>query len=279
MSISVFDPTPCQLGEGPLWHPSLGCLFWFDILGKRLFQRTDKTRHWNFDEIVTAAGWIDDDRLLIASETRLFTFSLSTEAKETVCLLESDNPDTRSNDGRADPFGGFWIGTMGKSGQKDAGAFYRFYKGELRQLFAPISTTNAICFSPDGTFAYFADTPTHIIQRVALDSEGWPNGDPEPWLDLSEEALRPDGAVTDAAGNLWNAQWGAARIACYSPDAKLLETIAIPANLATCPAFGGADLTTLFCTSASVKDDGPAAGQTFAIETAHKGRPEPAVII
>ena len=112
----VFDATPCELGEGPLWHLERNQLFWFDIIGMRLHAREgDETRTWQFGEHVSAAGWIDRDRLLIASETALFSFDLGTGRHETVCPLEADEPRTRSNDGRADPWGGFWIGTMGKA--------------------------------------------------------------------------------------------------------------------------------------------------------------------
>ena len=95
----IFDDTVCELGEGPLWHPERNQLFWFDILGKCLHT---KGQHWQFEEHVSAAGWVSRDELLIASETALFRFNLETEEKEHVIDLEADNPVTRSNDGRAD---------------------------------------------------------------------------------------------------------------------------------------------------------------------------------
>lgn len=280
MMAQVFDSTPCTLGEGPLWHPGLGCLFWFDIIGKRLYQRQgDTTRHWQFDEHVSAAGWIDDDRLLIASETRLFTFTLSTGLQDTQCSLEADRPETRSNDGRADPFGGFWIGTMAKDAAKDQGAIYRFFKGELRRLVAPVSISNAISFHPDRRHACFTDTPTGIIMRVTLDDQGWPDADPEPWIDFTPMGLRPDGAVFDAAGNFWVAFWGAGAVASFGPDGKEIARHGFPAAQTTCPAFGGADMTTLFCTSAARDDATPGAGQTFASPTRTTGQTEHRVIL
>ena len=91
---------------------------------------------WQFDEHVSAAGWIDHDRLLIASETRLFSFNLATQAQQTVVALEAKDPRTRSNDGRADPWGGFWIGTMGKQAEAGLGGIYRYYQGTLRPLYS-----------------------------------------------------------------------------------------------------------------------------------------------
>ncbi|KKL61820.1 hypothetical protein LCGC14_2191490, partial [marine sediment metagenome] len=243
-------------------------------------------RHWQFDEPVSAAGWLDDTRLLIASASALLAFSLETGQSEKVCALEADTPVTRSNDGRADPFGGFWIGTMGRSAEAGAGAIYRYYKGELRKLFGQITISNAICFSPDGLYGYFTDTETAQIMRVALDqTDGWPKGDPQVWCDLRAEGHRPDGAVTDADGNLWSAQYGSARMACYDPQGRFLRAIALPARNTTCPAFGGAGLATLYCTSAAQNLDAdvlerePGHGQTFAVTEAGIGRPEPRVLL
>ncbi|MEL6642993.1 MAG: SMP-30/gluconolactonase/LRE family protein [Pseudomonadota bacterium] len=287
MTAVALDAKQCHLGEGPLWHPVRQQLFWFDIVQFRLHSHRDgKTHTWSFDEHVSAAGWIDEDRLLIASETRLFEFTLSTGASVDVCPLEADTPTTRSNDGRADPWGGFWIGTMGKGAEPGEGAIYRYYRGKIRRLFPEITISNAICFSPDRAFAYYADTPTGIVMRQALDPQnGWPAGDPQPWLDLRAEGLNPDGAVVDADGNFWNAQWGASRVACYGPDATFLRAVEFPAAHTSCPAFGGPDLTTLYCTtarqgqSAEALAANPDHGRTFAVPGVARGQAEHQVIL
>jgi sugar lactone lactonase YvrE len=273
----VFDNRRCELGEGPLWHPERGQLFWFDILGKRLLSRDETgARQWQFDEHVSAAGWIDRDSLLIASQTALFAFEIETGARTDIVPLEANNPVTRSNDGRADPFGGFWIGTMGKAAEPGAGAIYRFFEGKVERLFAGITISNAICFAPDGRTAYFADTVERRIQRQKLDDAGWPEGAPEVFVDLSRDGLNPDGAVVDAEGCLWNAQWGASRIARYAPDGVFLSAISIPARQTSCPAFGGAELKTLFATSAAEGIDAPADGDglTFSADTGITGQAE-----
>ena len=278
----VFDTTPCQLGEGPLWHPARGQFFWFDITnGRLLTQETGKTRIVQFDEMVSAAGWVDDTSLLIASETRFFHFDLETERREDVEGLEADNPVTRSNDGRADPWGGFWIGTMGKNAEAGAGSIYRYYDGRVTQLFENIRVSNAICFSPDRKYAYYTDTPTEQVMRQALEPDrGWPDGEPEVWLAPGTDGFHPDGAVVDAAGNFWNAQWGAARVDVFGPDASFLKSVSFNAAHTSCPAFGGADLSTLFCTSArqglsaDELENGMQHGMTFAQPEAGKGQAE-----
>jgi sugar lactone lactonase YvrE len=279
----IFDARACQLGEGPLWHPVREQLFWFDINGRRLLTRKgDNAQEWHFAEMVSAAGWTGNDSLFIASETGLFEFDLDIGTRTPVCALEAHNPATRSNDGRADPQGGFWIGTMGRNEEPGAGAIWRWYRGELRRLYPAISIPNAISFTPDGRTAHFADTVTGQVMRVGLDAEGWPKGQPQVYLDLKHEGLNPDGSVVDAEGRLWLAEWGAARVACYAPDGTRVMTVAFPAPHTSCPAFGG---TTLFCTTAlhhmtgTARARHPDAGCTFAATNVARGQSEHKVIL
>lgn len=286
MTVSIFDDRVCTLGEGAFWHPTRQQFFWFDILEHKLLTRTgDGPAEWTFEEAVSAAGWVDHDTLLIASETALWHFDLVSGNREGIVALEAKNAMTRSNDGRADPKGGFWIGTMGYKAEARAGAIYRYYRGALRNLFAGITIPNAICFAPDGDLAYFTDTPTRQVMRDTLDAEGWPSGEPEVFIDLKAEQLNPDGAIVDAEGNLWLAQWGSGRVAAYSSSGTFLRAIDLPAEQITCPAFGGADLRTLYVTSAAeglpedLMESAPHQGKTFAIEMAATGRAEPQVIL
>ena len=275
----VFDSRPCILGEGPLWHPERKDLFWFDIMARKLICRSHV---WEFPEYVSAAGWISHNELLIASQSRLFTFHLETSAQKEVCPLEADNPITRSNDGRADPNGGFWIGTMGLSAEFEAGAIYRYYQGKLCKLFSNITIPNSICFSPHSNTAYFTDTATRKIMAVDLDQDGWPNTSPRIVIDLTSTGENPDGSVVDAHGNIWNAQWGASRVACYSPNGVFLHCIKLPARHATCPAFAG-ETGRLFCTSATeglqAYDQTDADGQVFETQVATIGQLEHQIIL
>jgi sugar lactone lactonase YvrE len=280
----IFDNRRCELGEGPLWHPERNQLFWFDILGQTLLSREKgEERLWRFPEMVSAAGWVSRDVLLIAGERDLFLFDVETEETEPLVELEADNRLTRSNDGRADLQGGFWIGTMGKQAEPGAGSIYRFYRGELRRLYPGISISNSICFAVDGTFAQFSDTATGKVMRVALDSEGWPKGKPEVFLDLTAEGLNPDGSVIDASGLTWLAEWGASRVAAYAPDGTRVRTVGFDAPHTSCPAFGPDG--TLYCTTALQGMDAaaraahPHAGKTFAAPGIAQGQREHQVIL
>lgn len=282
MTVGVFDKRNCSLGEGPLWHPLREQLFWFDINNKKMLnQREGQALEWQFDDFVSAAGWVSRDQLMIASEMELFLFDVETGKREHLCPLEAETGVTRSNDGRADPWGGFWIGTMGKNAEEGAGAIYRYFGGKLEMLYGDITISNSICFSPDKAFAYYTDTPTRQIMRQRMDAQGWPDGAAEVFIDLNDQGLNPDGSVVDASGCLWNAQWGASRVACYGPDGAFKTEVKFPAEQISCPAFGGAGLTTLFATSASEDMEGPstAQGRTFQVPISAKGQMEHQVIL
>jgi sugar lactone lactonase YvrE len=236
--------------------------------------------------MVSAAAWVSEDVLLIAGERDLFLFDLISEEIEVLCDLEADKPGNRSNDGRADRQGGFWIGTMAKGGDmKGKGAIYRFYRGELRVLYPNVSIPNSICFTPDGQHAYFSDNFTPYVMKVALDAQGWPVGEPAVFIDHTADGFSPDGAVVDADGNFCCAEWGGGRVAVYAPDGALLKTFDFPAPHTTCPAFGGPDLATLYCTSATqglspeVLAANPLSGSTFFATGAGIGLPEPRFVL
>ena len=251
-SITTFGPT-CTLGEGPLWHPERQRLFWFDIPKGEMYSSNvlgGAIRSWNFGEPASAAGWVDRDTLLVATASGLQKFDLNLSTWNTVYQLEEDNPLTRSNDGRIGPDGSFWIGTMARDGAPHLGGYYRYSDGTLETLQERISIPNATCFSPDGKTAYYCDTRKQVIWRWTLDEHGTPVDSKEVHINLRDHDINPDGAVCDTEGYLWNAQWGASRIARYAPDGTFDKAIDLPVSQPTCPAFGGDDFKTLFVTSA-----------------------------
>lgn len=261
-----------KLGEGPFWDGET--LWWFDIDGRRLHRcgpGGEAPRAFELERPASAAAAIEGGGMLIADAEGLWRFDAETGARDLVAPLELDLPGNRSNDGRADRRGGFWIGTMSMSFEKEAGSIYRFHSGTLEKLRAGITVPNAICFSPDGGAAYFADSPTRKIWRWALDGEGWPQGEPDLFLDHDGGPGFPDGAAVDAEGFMWNAQWDGWRVARYSPDGALDRVVDLPVARPTCPAFGGQGLATMFVTSASVglgaeeRAAQPHAGAVFAI--------------
>jgi sugar lactone lactonase YvrE len=283
--LRVHDDRACTLGEGPLWHPERGQLYWCDIhAGHVLTREGGAARSYDLGRPASCAGWIDRDALLVATADSLRRLDLVTGAHEPLCPLEADDPRTRSNDGRADPWGGFWIGTMGRKAEPGAGAIHRYHRGELRRLYGDITISNSISFHPDGTRAFFSDTARGTVWSVRLGRDGWPEGDPEPFLELSGTGLLPDGAACDAEGHLWIGQWGAGRVARHDPDGAFVDALPLPATNVTCPAFGGDGMSTLYVTTAreglpdALLAHQPCAGMTFAAELGIRGQAEHRVV-
>jgi sugar lactone lactonase YvrE len=283
---SLFDSTACRLGEGALWHPDRGELFWVDILDGLVFARGEgASRRWRCRGAVSALGIVDERTLLVAHERSLLTLDLDDGTQTPLVALEADDPRTRSNDGRADPWGGFWIGTMGRAAEPGLGAIYRFHCGMLHRLVPEITIPNAIAFSPDRHWMSFADSARGTIWRQPLDAQGWPRGEPAAFAVWPEGSGVPDGAVFDAEGCLWVAVWGGSAVVRLSPEGEEIDRVSLPASQVTCPAFGGPDLTTLFATTAADGLSGQAlerelgAGCVFTLPTAVSGLPEPRVIL
>lgn len=280
----------CALGEGPVWHEGRQQLFFFDIGEQTLFAVTaagEIAESWLFNEIVTAAAIVDNETLVLATDTGLKEFDIATGGMNRLNEIERDNAKTRSNDGRVHPSGAFWIGTMSQgSDEAGIGALYHYRAGQLTTLKTGLRVPNATCFSPDGRIAYWTDTPTKQILQVATDPQtGVPVGDWTLFADVSEGRGFPDGAVVDSEGYLWNAKWGGSCVVRHDPDGAIERIIEVPVSQVTCPAFGGPDRKTLFITTAS-KNLSPeqlksekVAGGLFAIDVDVPGLPEATITV
>jgi sugar lactone lactonase YvrE len=289
MAVEILDETRCELGEGPTYDPAQDKVWWFDIVGKRLFQHDFAAATTTIHDLPLMAsmlGVIDERTQLLATENGLYIRDTATGVLTLHQPLEADNPATRSNDGRVHPSGAIWIGTMGKRAEQAAGAIYWFFKGELRQLYPEISIPNSICFSPDGGTAYFADTRVAKLMAVRVDPiNGLPSGEPRLLFDYGVQKSGLDGSVVDADGVIWNACWGASRINVISPQGALLQTLPVPAQQPSCPAFIGRDLGRLLVTSAwqgmddARRAEDKHAGKTFVLDVAVRGRAEPRVVL
>ncbi|MBZ9795656.1 SMP-30/gluconolactonase/LRE family protein [Mesorhizobium sp. ES1-4] len=287
--VSVFSDHICQLGEGPSYDPATDALFWFDIVNGRLLEKPvsgGALKIHELGQMASAIAIIDDRRQMIATETGLFVREVATGRMTLHTLIEGDNPLTRSNDSRVHPCGALWTGTMGKKEEKGAGSIYWFFKGELRRLFSDITVPNSICFSPDGALAYYTDTSTGLLMRLACDpATGLPAGEPNVFVDHRSAKGYVDGSVVDRDGVLWNAVWGGKAVKAYSPDGTLLREVAMPVTQPSCPAFVGRNAGRLAVTSAwSGKDEkqrqlDPQAGMTFLLDIDVNGRFEPRVLI
>jgi sugar lactone lactonase len=286
---SVLSDVSCHLGEGPTYDPATDTLWWFDIAESKLLEQPlsgGETRVHDLPFMASALAIVDEDRQLVLAENGLHLRDLAGGRLTLYRELEAGNPATRSNDARVHPSGAFWVGTMGKKAERDAGAIYWLFKGELRLLFPAITIPNSICFSPDGKTGYFADTRKNLLWRVSCDpATGFPQGEPQLMLDDGGKPGGIDGSVMGADGVLWNARWGCGTVNAYSPEGILIRSVDVPARQPSCPAFVGKDAGRLAVTSAwegmgeAARAADPHAGKTFLLDVPVKGQIEPRVLL
>jgi sugar lactone lactonase len=282
---TILSQQHCHLGEGCAFDPATGIAWWFDILERTLFQADLEsgaiTSH-ALPVMASVLAVIDDRRQLLAADDGLYIRDIGDGRLARHTPLEADNATTRSNDGRVHPSGALWIGTMGRRAEQGAGAIYHFHRGILRLLYAGISIPNAICFSPDGATAYFADSREGILHRVAVDPEtAMPSGNPETLYDHRGGPGSLDGAVVDAEGLIWNARWGGGCVDVYTPEGERVRSVRVPARQVSCPVFVGSNFDRLLVTSAwegmdeQARAADPHHGNTFILDVGAVGRPEP----
>lgn len=261
-AIQGLDHPACDLGEGPTYDPHTDTAWWFDITGRALHEyrfASATARKHDLPLAASALARVDAERQVLFTETGLFLRNVADGALTLLQPIEADRPETRSNDARVHPCGAIWLGTMGWDAQPGAGAIYHYRAGVLTQLFEGIGITNAICFSPDGSIGYFADTARGVVNRVALDpATGLPAAKPEPWRDTFDGG--PDGAVVDAEGCLHIAVWGSGAVVRYDPSGREIGRLTLPVSQPSCPAFVGAGADRMLVTTARVGLEAPGAG-------------------
>lgn len=262
MEIHALPVPPSILGESPTWWPEQGALYWTDIPGRRMHRWVPATsRHdeWAFEVEVGSFAPLPGGDLLLALRSGLERFSPATGKRTPLAAAPYDTKGIRFNDGKADPQGRFWVGTICDPREPALAALYRWAAGKLERVAGDISVSNGLAFSPDGGTIYWADTHAHRID--AFDFDG-----PEGTLsrrrtfasfpkkvkgqDLATYGGRPDGAAVDCEGNYWVAMFEGQRLLRFAPDGTQTLEVPLPVRCPTMPCFGGPDLRTLFITTA-----------------------------
>ncbi|MGU3359591.1 SMP-30/gluconolactonase/LRE family protein [Methylobacterium sp. M6A4_1b] len=284
--ITILDAPRCHLGEGPCYDPHSDTAWWVDILERRLFAAPlagGTARLHALPVMASAVVAVDARRHLLAAEDGLHLRAFEDGALTLFCPLEAEAAGTRSNDGRVHPCGALWISTMGRNAEPGRGTIYHVAGTRVTRLYGGLTIPNAICFSPDGATAYFADTDAGLLQRVDLDSRtGLPTGDPATLYDHRGGTGGLDGAAVDAEGRIWCARWGASCLDAYSPEGARLQTIPLPVTRPSCPTFAGPSLDRLLLTSAyegmtpEERDADPQHGRTLLVPVGVRGLLEPA---
>jgi L-arabinonolactonase len=275
MNAQLLVDSQCVLGEGATWCARSGRFYWVDIEGRGLWHYDSRDQSSKVidmpERLATFALCADTNVLLLGLASRLAFFNLSTGAIDTIMPVEPNLP-TRLNDGRCDRQGRFVFGTKHDvEAAEPIGGFYRL-NADLTLERLPLgdcAISNSIGFSPDGATMYYCDSPTRQIR--ACDYATFTND--RVFVELSDADGVPDGSTVDAEGGLWNAQWGGRRVVRYAPDGRETARIAVPTEQPSCVAFGGANLDTLYITTARIgmNESDPHAGGVFTAQPGMRG--------
>lgn len=242
------------LGEGPLWDADAGVLWWIDIPGRGL-HRLDTA---DGADVVRPLPWMpgtialrSGGGLAVACPDGVVAWDWDGGEGERIATIEADLPDNRLNDGKPDPTGRLWVGSMRVDAQGREGALYSVdADGTVRRHVTDVGISNGLGWSPDHTTMYWADTWTGGVDAFDVDLGAGTLSDRRRVIDIPSDHGYPDGLCVDADGNLWVALYDGGAVRCYAPDdGRTLEVVELPCRQVTCPTFGGPDGGDLYVTT------------------------------
>lgn len=250
------DTLKAQLGEGAIWNPLRKTLFWVDITGQRLYELLPARRtcnRWDFDMPVSTVVPETDSTVVIALQNRIERFNLNSLRRDTVARINDKGGRLRCNDGKCDPAGRLWIGTMAYDGATDEGTLYSVEAdGQVTVQIGSVTLSNGIVWTADRSTMYYIDTPTRQVSRYRYDETSGQISFEEVSIIVPEAWGSPDGMTIDKDGKLWIAHWGGHGVYQWDPDSgELIRRIEVPAPNVTSCAFGGDQFDTLYITTAA----------------------------
>lgn len=268
------------VGEGPVWDHRQALLYWVDIMHGHLHvydPQTNKDVVHEIGQYIGAAVPRENGGLVMALQHGFAFYDTSSENLEMIHDPEQHMPGNRFNDGKCDPAGRFWAGTMEIEEQNPTGSLYYLNPDlHVQKKLSNIHISNGLAWSGDHAKMYFIDTLTYKVQCFAYEITTGEIQYERDVVKIDRKKMgAPDGMTIDAEDNLWVAMYDGGKVCCFDPDTgTLLEQIAVPAKKSSSCAFGGENLDTLFITSIGRDTDAqtdPYAGGLFAIQPGVKG--------
>ena len=251
--------TPMAVGESPLWDPDKRCLFWVDNVACEVHSFDPATAHHRVLPMPSVPGCIcraPDGNLIVALRSGFHHLCIADGSLRLIAAAPYDERTSRFNDGRCDAAGRFWVGSMYEPRDQPLGALYCLERGVVRMHFSGLTVANGLAFSADQHTLYQADTSAHLIRRHHFDVRTGVVGSATPFHQFAADKSaptyggRPDGAAVDSEGAYWCAMYEGGCLLRLSPRGEILQRIDLPLRCPTMVAFGGADLRTLYITSA-----------------------------
>jgi sugar lactone lactonase YvrE len=274
-----------SLGECTTWSVAEQALYFVDINAPSLVRfdpATGAHRAMPMPASIGSFGLRASGGFVVALRDGVWLAGADGRLERKVADAPYEPDHHRFNDGRVDRQGRFWVGTMNEARDANSAALYRLERdGALARVLDGIRLSNGLAWSPDGRTMYHADTPTHVVRAFAFDAASGTPSRPREFARWTGETDRPDGGAVDSAGHYWSAFYRGGKVVELDGTGRVVRELPFPAMCPTMCAFGGADLRTLYVTSARQQrpDDElarfPQSGGVFAMRVDVPGLPEP----
>lgn len=278
--VEVVVKTDAGLGEGPVWDPVTNRLLWLDMHKKTLHSSdpaTGDTRTLRLDVVPGCLAPTRTKRILYGTPTGFFVTDDLTGPGEPLAEVEAGKPGNRMNDGKVDPFGRMWLGTIDLGLTPGEGAFYRLHGNVVTLAVGGLTIPNGLAFAAAGDVCYLVDTGAKCVLRLDLDVDSGDVRGRSTFADLSGLPGVADGMAIDDRGRLWIALYQGGALCCLAPDGSTERMVELPVSCPSSVVFGGSELDTLFVTtgcgrlSEEQRAEQPLAGSVLAIDTGSRG--------
>ena len=286
LQFDLFSDYSCELGEGPFWDSKKSRLHWVDIIGEKIISQNLDGSNIHALEVDGNPGCVvlsDEGTMVAGVDNQISSFDGGGNLLK-VLADTKEGSGLRFNDGKCDPTGRFWVGSMDRKEKNKLGSLYSWNSIEgLVNREQGMTVSNGMGWSPDNSLFYYIDSPTREVSIYDFDLSTGSINNKRRFISFNKEDGFPDGMTIDNEGRLWIAFWGGSKIMCVNPDSKAIEEVVnFPVSKVTSCAFGGEKMDRLFITSAKVQvneEDEPMAGKTFVIELGITGIPSYQVVI
>ena len=269
MNIRAISDVVSDLGEGPLWSPQTNCVTWTDITQNKFHTAdldTGATKSFSAPSMVGAIAHTRGGDYIAATQEGFAHVSIDGKFSALHTFLAAD---MRMNDGKVDPVGRFWAGSLALSFEKNRGSLYVLEKdGSYSPVLHDVTLSNGMGWSPDSNFFYYIDSIPGVLKRFDYEAVHGRISNPVDLITFDTSNGIPDGMCVTADGKITVALWDGGRVEVYEPSGKKISEIKVGVSRPTSCTFGGADGDVLIVTTASQGidlDKEPLAGKILAV--------------
>jgi sugar lactone lactonase YvrE len=268
------------LGEGPVWDAANTAILWVDIMGCAIHVLDRQSNAFHSIETPSMIGSFAlciDGNIVAAIKEGFVFINRSTGKIDAIGNPEEALSNNRFNDGKTDPAGRFWAGSMSLTGETETGNLYMLDgKLNINKKIDKVSISNGLCWSEDLQYFYYIDTPTMEVVRYNYNNGNGEISNKTTVISIPGKEGYPDGMTMDSEGMLWIAHWEGWQVARWNPfTGKKIDSIHLPVSLVTSICFGGENMDEMYITSARVGltdeqlTEQPLAGSSFIVQ--HSG--------